>query len=191
MSNLQMYKKNPTRQTINKKLTKFPSPPPPDQNRTRQVSDTAVLILFLYCLHIVRILFLYCGYKNNIRTICKQYKNNIRYAVSGASQVGGGWAGGPFLPAGRRRSTHAALWSAGVSPAKIDRRRSTWPHYGAPASRRQKWTAGVSPATPRAGATPSPVSGYKKSPQGHKIGILMPLRGVGFLGGLIGGVAPA
>ena len=53
------------------------------------------------------------------------------------------------------------------------------------------WSAGVPPATPRAGATPSPVSGYKKSPQGHKIGILMPLRGVGFLGGLIGGVAPA
>ena len=162
MSNLQMYKKNPTRQTINKKLTKFPSPPPPNQNRTRQVSDTAVLILFLYCLHIVRILFLYCGYKNNIRTICKQYKNNIRYAVSGASQVGGRWAGGPFLPAGRRRSTHAALWSAGVPPA-----------------------------TPRAGATSSPVSGYKKSPQGHKIGILMPLRGVGFLGALSGGGAPA
>jgi len=60
-------------------------------NATRDVPDTAVLILFLYCLHIVRILFLYCGYKNNMRTICKQYKNNIRYAVSDTSHPPPGW----------------------------------------------------------------------------------------------------
>ena len=57
----------------------------PHRTPTQEVSDTAYLILFLYCLHIVLILFLYCGYKNNIRTICKQYKNNIRTAELGTS----------------------------------------------------------------------------------------------------------
>ena len=65
-----------------------PSISTPHPYPTRKVSDTAYLILFLYCLHIVRILFLYPQYRNNIRTICKQYKNNIRYAVSDTSRVG-------------------------------------------------------------------------------------------------------
>ncbi len=77
---MQKYKKNP------KYMHKISHPSP-----TRYVLNTAVLILFLYCLHIVRILFLYPQYRNNIRTICKQYKNNIRTAESGANWVGFGW----------------------------------------------------------------------------------------------------
>ena len=61
------------------------------QTPTRYAPDTAYLILFLYCLHIVLILFLYLQYRNNMRTICKQYKNNIRYAVSDTSWIGVGW----------------------------------------------------------------------------------------------------
>ena len=58
---------------------------------------SAVLILFLYCLHIVRILFLYWGYKNNMRTICKQYKNNIRTAVLSTYYPPVGWVAGLFF----------------------------------------------------------------------------------------------
>ena len=66
----------------------------PHKKPTKYVSDTAVLILFLYSLHIVRILFLYPQYRNNIRTICKLYKNNIRTAVSDTSRAGTGWGYG-------------------------------------------------------------------------------------------------